>query len=50
MYLRSCEIYANETAVADPQVGSIRDETRFNKKLHSVEMYWRSREIYEMSP
>ena len=31
MYLRSCEIYANETAVTDPQVGSIGDETRSNK-------------------
>ena len=47
LYLRSCEIYANETTVADPQVGSIGDETWFNKKLDPVEMYWRSREIYE---
>ena len=47
MYLRSCEIYANETAVADSQVGSIGDKTRSNKKLEPVEMYWRSREIYE---
>ena len=47
MYLLSYEIYANETAVADPQVGSIGDETWSNKKLDPVEMYWRSREIYE---
>ena len=47
MYLRSCEIYANETAVADPQIGSIGDEIRSNKKLDPVEMYWRSRDIYE---
>ena len=47
MCLRSCEIYANETAVADPQVGAIGDETRSSKKLDPVEMYWRSREIYE---
>ena len=47
MYLRSYEIYANETTVANPQVGTIGDETRSNKKLDPVEMYWRSREIYE---
>ena len=46
MYLRSCEIYANETALADPQVDSIGDEARSNKKLDPVEMYWRSHEIY----
>ena len=39
MYLRSSEIYANETAVADPQVCSIGDETRSNKKFDPVEMY-----------
>ena len=41
------EIYANETAVADPQVATIGNETRSNKKLDPVEINWRSREIYE---
>ena len=50
IYLRSCGIYANETAVAGPQVDSIGDETRFNKNLDPVEMYWRSCEIYENEP
>ena len=43
MYLRRYEIYTNETAVADSQVGSIGDETRSNKKLDPAEMYCRSR-------
>ena len=47
MYMRSCEIYANGSVVADPQVVFIGDETRAHKKLDSVEMYGRSREIYE---
>ena len=47
MYLRSCEIHANESAVADPQVVSIRDETKAYKKFDPVELYWRSREIYD---
>ena len=33
--------------MAHPQVGSIGDEKRSNKKLDPVEMYWRSRKIYE---
>ena len=48
IYLRSFEIYANESVVADQQVASTGDETRSNKKLDPVEMYWRrSRKIYE---
>ena len=43
MCLRRCEIYTNETAVADSQVGSIGDEKRFNKKLNPAEMYCCSR-------
>ena len=46
--LRSCEIYANESDVADQQVVSIGDETRAHKKLQPVKMYWRSREIFEI--
>ena len=46
-YLRSCEIYVNGSDVANPQVVSTGDETRAHKKLDPVEMYWRSREIYE---
>ena len=46
MYLRSYEIYANKSVVADPQVASIEDETRAYKKLDPVEMYRQSREIY----
>ena len=45
MYPRSCEIYINGSVVADPQV--VGDATRAHKKLDPVEMYWRSRNIYE---
>ena len=47
MYLRSCEIYANGSVVADPQVGFIGDETWSHKKVDTIVMYWRSREIYK---
>ena len=47
MYLRSCEIYANETVVADPQVATTRDDTRSDKKLDPIEIYWRSHAISE---
>ena len=47
MYLRSCEIYANGSDVAGPQVVSIGDETRAHKMVNPFEMYWRSSEIYE---
>ena len=47
LYLRRCEIYARGWVVADPHVVLIGDETRARQKLDPVEMYWRSREIYE---
>ena len=33
--------------MADPQIVFIENETKDHKKLEPVDMYWRSREIYE---